>query len=72
EKLCTYFWELYERSGKYIFLLPMNRTELADFLIVSRPSMSREMCRMRDEGLIDFLLSTIKVMNKEQLASYVQ
>ena len=72
EKLCTYFWELYERNGKNIFLLPMNRTELADFLNVSRPSMSREMCRMRDEGLIDFHLSTIKVLNKEQLASYVQ
>ncbi len=72
EKLCTYFWDLYERSGKPIFLLPMNRTELADFLNVSRPSMSREMCRMRDEGLIDFHLSTIKVLNKERLAAYVQ
>ncbi len=71
EKLCTYFWELYKRKGKLIFLLPMNRTELADFLNVSRPSMSREMCRMRDEGLIDFHLSTIKILDPEKLATYV-
>jgi len=72
EKLCTYFWELHKQSGKFIFQLPMNRTELADFLNVSRPSMSREMCRMRDEGLIDFHLSTIKILKRDQLAGYVQ
>lgn len=72
EKLCTYFWELYKKKGTPIFLLPMNRTELADFLNVSRPSMSREMCRMRDEGLIDFHLSTIKILDPEKLATYVQ
>jgi CRP-like cAMP-binding protein len=72
EKLCTYFWELFKKNGKLIFLLPMNRTELADFLNVSRPSMSREMCRMRDEGLIDFHLSTIKILDKEKVATYVQ
>jgi CRP-like cAMP-binding protein len=72
EKLCTYFWELYKRNGKLIFLLPMNRNELADFLYVSRPSMSREMCRMRDEGLIDFHLSTIKILNPEKVSEYVQ
>ena len=28
-------------------MLSMNRNELADFLNVARPSLSREMCRMR-------------------------
>lgn len=72
EKLCTYIWEQYKKNGKLIFSLPMKRGELADFLNVSRPSMSREMCRMRDEGLIDFHLSTIKILNPEELAMYVQ
>lgn len=72
EKLCTYIWELYKKNGKLIFRLPMNRNELADFLNVSRPSMSREMCRMRDEGMIDFHLSAIKILDKDRLASYVQ
>jgi CRP-like cAMP-binding protein len=72
EKLCTFFWELYKKNGKAMFRLPMNRNELADFLNVSRPSMSREMCRMRDEGMIDFHLSTIKILDKDKLAAFVQ
>lgn len=72
EKLCTYIWEQYKKNGKLMFSLPMKRGELADFLNVSRPSMSREMCRMRDESLIDFHLSTIKILNPEKLAMYVQ
>lgn len=71
EKLCTYFWELYRKTGKIMLRLPMNRNELADFLNVSRPSMSREMCRMRDEGLIDFHLNTIKILKPDELAGYV-
>lgn len=72
QKLSTYFWEEYKKQGKYIFVLPMKRNELADFLNVSRPSMSREMCRMRDDGLIDFHMSTIKILNPERLVQYVQ
>ena len=72
EKLCTYFWEQYKKNDNLMFVLPMKRGELADFLNVSRPSMSREMCRLRDEGLIDFHLSTIKIRNPEKVAMYVQ
>ena len=33
--------------------LEMNREQMADFLGVARPSLSRELAAMRDEGLID-------------------
>lgn len=72
EKLCTYFWEQYKKQGNTLFHLPLKRNELADFLNVSRPSMSREMCRMRDEGMIDFHLSTVKIKSPEKIACYVQ
>jgi len=72
EKLCTYFWEQYKEQGSYLIHLPMKRNEMADFLNISRPSMSREMGRMRDEGLIDFHLSTVKILDPEKLAEYVQ
>ncbi len=32
--------------------LPMNREELADFLNTARPSLSRELMKMREEGLL--------------------
>ncbi|KAB2954261.1 Crp/Fnr family transcriptional regulator [Heliorestis acidaminivorans] len=66
-KLSTYFLEQYRKTGATTFRLPMKRNELADFLNVSRPSMSREMARMREEGLIDFHLETIRIINVEAL-----
>lgn len=54
EKISKYLLEYYNLLGKNKFKISVNRNELADFLNVTRPSLSREMCRMRDEGIIDF------------------
>jgi CRP-like cAMP-binding protein len=72
EKLSTYFYEQYKKTGKTTFMMPMKRNELSDFLNVSRPSMSREMCRMRDEGIIDFHMSTIKILDLNALTSVLE
>ena len=45
--------------------LPYNRTELADFLCVDRSALSRELCRMRDEGLLQFSGSKIQLLSSE-------
>jgi CRP-like cAMP-binding protein len=67
EKISTFLLEHYKREGNATFMLPMNRKEMAEFLNVSRPSLSREMCRMRDEGIIDFHLSSIKIIDLDKL-----
>lgn len=64
-RICAFLLEQYKRTGETTITLSMNRNELADFLNVSRSSMSREMCRMRDEGIIDFHKSTFKILNIE-------
>lgn len=66
-KLAAYFVEQQKQAGTPMFTMPLNRNELADYLGVSRPSMSREMGRMRDEGLIDFHLATVKILNMDEL-----
>ena len=66
-KISTYLLEQYKKAGKAIFMLPMNRNEMADFLNVSRPSLSREMCKMRDEGIIDFHRASILVKDVRAL-----
>lgn len=66
-KICTYLLEHYNKLGNNKIQLSLNRNELADFLNVSRPSMSREMSKMRDEGVIDFHLSTFKILNLQEL-----
>ena len=54
EKLAAYLFDLYRQQNSTVLRLPMNRENLADYLNVSRSSMSRELGRMRDEGLLDF------------------
>lgn len=66
-KVCTYLLEQCKKSGSKVFMLPMNRNELADYLNVSRPSMSREMSRLREEGIIDFHRESIRIHDVEAM-----
>ena len=54
EKLIAYLSEEAERQNSSKFSIPFNRQQLADFLSVDRSAMSNELCKMRDEGLIEF------------------
>lgn len=71
-KICTYLFDQYQLMKNVNIMLPLKRNELADFLNVSRPSMSREICQMRDEGIIDFHLSTFRIKDMEALKSYCE
>lgn len=54
EKLIAYLSEEAKRQNSGSFSIPFNRQQLADFLSVDRSAMSNELCRLRDEGLIEF------------------
>ena len=71
-KISAFLLEQYEKQGSATFILPLKRNEMAEFLNVARPSLSREMCRMRDEGLIDFHQSTIKIKDLEALKNLIE
>jgi CRP-like cAMP-binding protein len=66
-KVSSFLIEQYNKYGSKTFMIPMKRNEMAEFLNVSRPSMSREMCRMRDEGVIEFHLSSFKILDVDAL-----
>ena len=42
------------RNGEKVFSIPYSREEMAKFLCVDRSAMSRELCKMRDEGILRF------------------
>lgn len=54
EKLISYLSEEAKRHNSGTFTIPFNRQQLADFLSVDRSAMSNELCKMRDEGLLEF------------------
>lgn len=69
-KISKYLLEQYKKSsGNLTFNLPLNREELADFLNVSRPSMSRELCKMRDDSIIEFYKDSIRILDLPGLQS---
>ena len=66
-KISTYLLEQYQQCGKRTFTIPLKRHELAEFLNVPRPSLSRELKNMKEEGLIDFYRNYFRIMDIESL-----
>ena len=54
EKLLSYLSEEAKKQNSASIILPFNRQQLADYLSVDRSAMSNELCKMRDEGLLEF------------------
>ena len=53
-KLISYLSEESRKQNSESITIPFNRQQLADYLSVDRSAMSSELCRMRDEGLLEF------------------
>lgn len=68
-KISTFLLELSQKTGEKNIILPLKRNELADYLNVARPSLSREIARMKEEGVIDYHLNTFRIINVEALKS---
>ena len=63
EKLISYLSEEAKKQNSPYFSIPFNRQQLADFLSVDRSAMSRELCRMREEGLLAFEKNRFHLLN---------
>ena len=62
EKLISYLSEEAKKQNSSIFDIPFNRQQLADFLSVDRSAMSNELCKMRDEGLLEFHRNSFRLL----------
>lgn len=67
EKLAAYLLNEAKKQNSQTFQIIPNRNELADYLNVSRPSMSRELSRMKELGIIDFYQNSFKILSLEKL-----
>lgn len=54
EKILSYLSQEAQRQGGKYFEIPLGRIELADYLCTDRSALSRELSKMRQEGLIDY------------------
>jgi CRP/FNR family transcriptional regulator, dissimilatory nitrate respiration regulator len=66
-KISSYLLDIYRQSDNETITIPMKRHELADYLNIQRPSLSRELGSMRDLGIIEFNGSCITINNLMKL-----
>lgn len=67
KKVSTYLLEQYYIKEIPKFKIPLKRNELAEYLHIQRPSLSRELANMKEEGIIEFQGNTFTVLNIEDL-----
>jgi len=62
ERLSIYFSQQAMINKSSDFTIPFNRQQLADFLNLDRSALSKELCKMRDDGLIEFNKNHFKLL----------
>lgn len=67
QKLCNYLLEESKKQKNSTIKLSISRKEMAEQLGIPRPSLSREMINMKEEGNIDFNKNVIKILDMEAL-----
>ena len=64
-KILAYLEQEARNNGSHRFTIPFNRTDLANYLDADRSALTRELARMREEGLIDYNKNTFELKAKE-------
>lgn len=67
KKICLYLIKQHQRMNKKEFTISLKRGEMAEYLQVSRPSLSRELIRLKEDGLLDFKGRSFKLIDLDGL-----
>ena len=70
EKIFAYLTDIYKRQQSTTIHLPHNREQMAEVLNVSRTALSRELGRLRDEGIIDITGRTVTLKDVEGIEEF--
>lgn len=67
EKVINFIFEQVKKQKSSTVKLKINKEQIAALLGIPRPSLSRELMKLRDDGFIEFDRNTIKVLDIEAL-----
>ncbi|MEI7616109.1 MAG: Crp/Fnr family transcriptional regulator [Actinomycetota bacterium] len=68
-KLTSYLLHTMGAELKSNVSIPYNRNQLAEYLGVNRSAMSKELCAMRAEGILDFRKNNFEILNLKTLST---
>ena len=63
EKILAYLSIEARRNNSADFTVPLNRTEMADYLCTNRSALSRELANMKKDGILDYEQNTFHLLN---------
>lgn len=64
EKLLAYLSGQAQAQNARYFEIPLGRSELADYLCVDRSALTRELVKMREDGLIDYDKNCFRILEQ--------
>jgi cAMP-binding proteins - catabolite gene activator and regulatory subunit of cAMP-dependent protein kinases len=67
QKICEFLFFKYKSTGNKTIELGMSKKEWADKIGVQRPSLSRELIKMKEEGLIDYDKDTMIILDVDSV-----
>jgi len=68
KKIENFLMEEYKKQGSNIIKVSLSRKEMAEHMGIQRPSLSRELIKMRDVGIIDFNREVIIIKDMAALS----
>ncbi|MBQ6000318.1 MAG: Crp/Fnr family transcriptional regulator [Clostridia bacterium] len=68
EKLMTFFAQQVRESGALFFEVPMDRNDMADYMGVDRSALSRELSRLKRDGVLDFKKNRFEILSRRHLS----
>jgi CRP-like cAMP-binding protein len=71
-KIAKLIYDTYLKYDTMEFNLGMDRNEMAKYLSVSRPSMSREMSRMSELGMFEYKKDKIKITDLDAIRKIIE
>lgn len=70
ERIAKYFIDTANRDGKTKINIPYNRNQLAEYLGVDRSVLSRELSKLKQEGILDFEKNAFHIVDVHNLSKY--
>jgi CRP/FNR family transcriptional regulator, dissimilatory nitrate respiration regulator len=71
-RIALFLMDEYKKAGTPTFRIGFSRDELADYLGAARPSLSRELGRMRDEGILEYYKASIRIKDPLKLGEHIR
>jgi CRP/FNR family transcriptional regulator, dissimilatory nitrate respiration regulator len=71
QKVCEFLLMRYSQTNSTTIKLSMSKKEWADKIGVQRPSLSRELIKLKDEGIINFDKDTIEILDLDAVEGFM-